>query len=72
MYCVEEDENTANHFKDVHSLVVSALCGYEGPESYGNKQLLFIGDERQIGAVQVTASVSHLRGWRVTPPVCVL
>ena len=60
MYCVEEDENTMNHFKDVHSLVISALCGYEGPEPFANKQLLFIGDERQLGAVQVMASVSRL------------
>ena len=50
---LEEDQNTAVHFKDVMSRVYSGVCGYAGPEPFANKQVIYIRDPRQLGAIEV-------------------
>ena len=50
---IEEEQNTVPSFKDVLFAVISKVCGCEGPEPAGNKQIVTIGDERQLGGIPV-------------------
>jgi hypothetical protein len=50
---IEEEQNTVPSFKDVLFAVISKVCGCNGPEPAGNKQIVTIGDERQLGGIPV-------------------
>lgn len=56
---LEEAQNQLPQFYHIHSMVFNLICGHKGPESYANKLVIAVMDERQLSGIQVNSGLAR-------------